>query len=203
MSKKNKDIIDEKLGIKHICINSALLTAQQRKRIYWVGKLVGDKYKQVMIEQPEDKGIVLKDILESGDTERLKSYCITATYSRACPRDYCEHGQRQLVFLGGIDGKDWARDGKKLSRNYSQGSRVYSSQGKSTTLSASSGGIGGKTGLYEIKDDMVRKLTPIECERLQGFPDNYSEGVSNTQRYKCLGNSFTLPVIKHIIANLI
>ncbi len=49
---------------------------------------------------------------------------------------------------------------------------------------------------------MVRKLTPIECERLQGFPDNYTEGVSQTQRYKALGNSFTVPVIKHILKSI-
>jgi len=48
---------------------------------------------------------------------------------------------------------------------------------------------------------MVRKLTPIECERLQGFPDNYTNYVSNNQRYKSLGNSFTVPVIKHILKN--
>jgi len=62
-------------------------------------------------------------------------------------------------------------------------------------------GLGSKTGLYEIKD-MVRKLTPIECERLQGYPEGYSEGVSQTQRYKALGNSFTVPVIKHILKEL-
>lgn len=47
-----------------------------------------------------------------------------------------------------------------------------------------------------------RKLTPIECERLQGYPDNYTEGISNTQRYKCLGNSFTVPVIEHILKGI-
>lgn len=45
----------------------------------------------------------------------------------------------------------------------------------------------------------IRKLTPIECERLQGFRDNYTEGISNTQRYKALGNSFPVPVIEHIL----
>jgi len=58
-----------------------------------------------------------------------------------------------------------------------------------------------KDSLVQIKD-MVRKLTPIECARLQGFPDNYCQGISNTQAYKCFGNSFTVPVIKHILQNL-
>ena len=59
-----------------------------------------------------------------------------------------------------------------------------------------------KDSLVAVKD-MVRKLTPIECERLQGYPDSYSECVSNSQRYKALGNSFTVPVIKHILKNIL
>ena len=47
-----------------------------------------------------------------------------------------------------------------------------------------------------------RKLTPLECERLQTVPDNYTEGVSNTQRYKMLGNGWTVDVIAHILANM-
>ena len=54
---------------------------------------------------------------------------------------------------------------------------------------------------YE-QDYKIRKLTPIECERLQGLPDNYTEGVSNTQRYKQLGNAFNVDVVAHIIKNL-
>jgi len=49
-------------------------------------------------------------------------------------------------------------------------------------------------------DSIIRKLTPIECERLQSLPDNYTEGVSNTQRYKALGNAFNKEVIKHILS---
>ena len=228
--------------IQPTMICSCKLTAQMRKRLYWVGRLVGGQYEQVIINQPEDKGIALKDILESGDTERLRSYCITATYSRACPEDYFNHGQRQLIFKSSVQIGKLGKGG--------QGNRVYHSSGKSICLSASSGGIGGKTGLYEIKGcamrgrnivdgkrkdilgskteqrlefrnddkinclttvskdslvavkDIVRKLTPIECERLQGYPDNYTEGISNSQRYKALGNSFTVPAIKHILNHI-
>ena len=49
-----------------------------------------------------------------------------------------------------------------------------------------------------IKDGRIRKLTPIECERLQGFPDNWTEGLSDSQRYKCLGNAVTTNVITEI-----
>ena len=84
------------------------------------------------------------------------------------------------------------------------GSRVYSVSGKSVCLLAN-GGVGAKTGLYKIDlpdgDYYVRKLTPLECERLQTLPDNFTNvGISNTQRYKCLGNAWTVDVIAHILS---
>ena len=87
-----------------------------------------------------------------------------------------------------------------------QGQRIYSVVGKSVTLSANGGGQGAKTGLYKIDlpdgDYIIRKLTPIEAERLQTLPDNYTAGISNTQRYKCIGNGWTVDVIAHILGGL-
>jgi DNA (cytosine-5)-methyltransferase 3A len=83
-----------------------------------------------------------------------------------------------------------------------QANRVYSTEGKSVTLSANGGGLGAKTGLYKTEDSMIRKLTPIECERLQSLPDNYTECVSNSQRYKCLGNAFNAQVISWILEHI-
>ena len=87
-----------------------------------------------------------------------------------------------------------------------QGQRIYSVRGKSVTLSAHGGGQGAKTGLYKIDlpdgDYIIRKLTPIEAERLQTLPDNYTAGISNTQRYKCIGNGWTVDVIAHILGGL-
>ena len=133
-----------------------------------------------------------------------------------------------------------------------QGNRVYSIEGKASTLSACGGGLGAKTGLYtaisgresrrrlddeghrkdgdetvpivrviETRDDeksstlttmtnhnlvvkpnTIRKLTPVECERLQCLPDNYTDCISNTQRYKCLGNAFNVDVVAHILTFL-
>jgi DNA (cytosine-5)-methyltransferase 3A len=79
------------------------------------------------------------------------------------------------------------------------GNRVYSPDGKTPTLLANGGGLSGKTGLYAI-EDKIRKLTPIECERLQGLKDNYTEGVAMTNRYKLLGNAFNVDVITHILS---
>jgi DNA (cytosine-5)-methyltransferase 1 len=83
-----------------------------------------------------------------------------------------------------------------------QGQRVYDPKGISTTLAAQAGGLGAKTGLYNI-DTKIRKLTPLECERLQGFPDNWTEGISDTQRYKCCGNAVSVPVVQDIISSLL
>jgi len=75
--------------------------------------------------------------------------------------------------------------------------RLYSTKGISRTIRSSAGGLGAKTGSYKTKLG-IRKLTPIECERLQGFPDNWSIG-SDSQRYKQLGNAVTVNVIEEII----
>ncbi|MEN6414401.1 MAG: DNA cytosine methyltransferase [Veillonellales bacterium] len=82
-----------------------------------------------------------------------------------------------------------------------QGQRVYDTQGISQQLTAQGGGWGAKTGLYMLNKN-IRRLTPKECERLQGFPDNWTEGISESQRYKCLGNAVSVPVVKEIIKRL-
>ncbi len=107
-----------------------------------------------------------------------------------------------LEFSHGLEEGRRLEDGKNLSRNYSEGSRVYKTTGKSATLTAQSkGGKGGYSGLYG--DELHwRKLTPLECERLQTVPDGYTEGVSNTQRYRMLGNGWTVDVIAHILTNM-
>lgn len=87
-----------------------------------------------------------------------------------------------------------------------QANRIYSVRGKSVCLSANGGGGGAKTGLYKVDlpdgDYIIRKLTPVECERLQTLPDNWTAGVSNTQRYKAIGNGWTVDVIAHILKGL-
>jgi len=185
MKKEDRDVISKEIGVEPIMIDAKLVSAQNRKRLFWTN-IKG-------IKQPKDRGIYLKDILEEGDTERLKSYAITATYSRANLQDYFYHGQRQLIFNKPVRVGKIGKGG--------QGDRIYSVDGKSVCLSANGGGRGPKTGLYEIKD-YVRKLTPIECERLQGLEDNFTEGISNTQRYKCLGNAFNVDVVTHILKNI-
>lgn len=225
MPKEAKQTITEALGVDPIMINAALVSAQNRKRLFWTNI--------PNIKQPEDRGILLKDILENGDCDRLKSYCIDANYHKGADwKQYKEKGRRQLIRVGYLN-------------QGGQGDRIYSPEGKSVNLSANGGGRGAKTGLYavgvasrtyprykqegvqrtkqiEVRNDekanamtsvsgdsmvmqntVIRKLTPLECERLQSLPDNYTEGVSNTQRYKALGNAFNCEVIKHILRVLV
>jgi site-specific DNA-cytosine methylase len=168
MKKTDKETISKVLGVEPVLINSSLVSAQQRKRLYWCN---------FPVSQPSDKKIYLKNILESGYTEKEKSYCLTKTYAGACPKDYFLKGQRQLIF------KDCT-----IKNNYLIE--------KEKTL------VNEQQFLNKMKK-YCRKLTPIECERLQTFPDNFTKGVSNTQRYKLLGNAFTVDVIAHILKEII
>ena len=92
---------------------------------------------------------------------------------------------------------------KELTKNMSMAYRVYDADGVSTTLRAVGGGVGAKTGLYQIPGASIRRLTPMECERLQGFTDGWTEGLSDTQRYKCLGNAVTTNVVCEIAKRLL
>ena len=186
MSKEDKAKITEMMGVEPILINSALVSAQQRKRLYWTN-IPG-------ITQPQDKGILLKDVLESGVAMDLKSRAIISSAGRTTEREYFKKQQGTMI-------AEPVRLGHFGSRD-NQCYRIYSIFGKSVCLNAGGGGGGAKTGLYKIDlpngDYTVRKLTPVECERLQTWPDGYSEGVSNTQRYKIIGNGWTADVIAHI-----
>jgi DNA-cytosine methyltransferase len=189
MSKEAKEIITKELGVEPIMINAALVSAQNRKRLFWTNI--------PNVIQPEDRGIFLKDILESGEADRLKSYCIDANYAKGANwKQYIEKGRRQLIRIGSLN-------------SGGQGDRIYSPRGnnkggkraldgKVPTLSSSSWEHNNKLSENEI----IRKLTPVECERLQSLPDNYTEGISNTQRYKALGNAFNVEVVAHILKGI-
>lgn len=192
-----KDEISKTLGVEPIMINSALVSAQNRKRCYWTNI--------PFTSFPEDKGILLKDVLESGVAWQNKAYCMTASYAGAVLYNTLERKQRTMVAepipINAYQGTDKSHYGKG-----GQGQRIYSVVGKSVTLSANGGGQGAKTGLYKIDlpdgDYIFRKLTPVEAERLQTLPDNYTVGISNSQRYKCIGNGWTVDVIAHILKGL-
>jgi len=220
MKKESKDIISEYLGFEPIEINSALVSAQNRKRLYWTNI--------PNVEQPEDNGIFLKDIIENGLIDRDKSYCVDANYfKRGNLKSNFSDCRRQLVFekphgwnKGGVQEKDkfgslrectngnyavydsqrCVQTGEADLNGFDCIKRTYDISGKCPTLTTMTGGHREpKITLSEMK---WRKLTPIECERLQTVPDNYTNYVSNAQRYKMLGNGWTVNVIVHIFKNI-
>lgn len=220
MPKEAKQIITDTLGVEPIMINAALVSAQNRKRLFWTNV--------PNVTQPEDKGIFLKDVIESNVEEAylvkdagkaiMKRISKSVTLRARDYKGFDNYGSTGIIKVGHFN-------------SGGQGDRIYSPVGKSVGLSALGGGRGAKTGLYAvalrnrgqgkkpelggdkansmttvqtdsmiIEDTQIRKLTPIECERLQGLPCGYTDGVSNSQRYKMLGNAFNVDVVAHILS---
>jgi site-specific DNA-cytosine methylase len=162
MKKEHEQVITEHMGVEPIRINSNLVSAQSRERLYWTN-IPG-------IEQPEDKGILVKDIIDyTGEHKTLPPKTI----------------QAQLYYA-----KNYKATGKAptLTRELAHG------WGKNITPKC----------YLEIKavTGEDRLFSPLECERLQTVPDNYSSVVSNTQRFNMLGNGWTVDVITHIFKNI-
>ena len=158
MKKEWEKIITDTLGVEPIAINSRLLTAQNRPRLYWTNI--------PNVVQPIDRGIVLKDILEDQVDEKFN------------------------LSDKAIDYMSRLRNGKPRWEYHTN-----PLNGKSACLTANM----YKGVPYGVIKELKRRLTPVECERLQSVPDNYTEGVSNTQRFKMLGNGWTIDVIAHIL----
>lgn len=176
MPKEDEETISKILGVQPILIDSAFFSAQSRKRLYWINFPVG-------VEQPNKKSCV-KDVLCSNveESNLIKEVVFNGNINKT-------ENKYKPVRIGTI-GKG------------GQGERVYSVYGKSVTISANGGGRGAKTGLYLI-DDCVRKLTPIETERLQTLPDNYTSCIkSNGKRIGLCGNGWTVDVISHILKHI-
>lgn len=195
MKKEYIDIISEYLGVEPILIDSQLVSAQRRKRLYWTNI--------PNIQQPMDKHIYLEDVVHSDAlVERDKAHAIIASIGRTTHREYFKKNQRQMVFLA-----------LELSNIYGgfkeKKPRVHLK--KSATIRAGQGGghipslvIEEKAKDFTLEEfkKCIRKVTPVECERLQTLPDDYTQGISNTQRYKCIGNGWTVDVIAHIFTGL-
>lgn len=211
---------EQALGkVNKYLINSALVSAQNRQRYYWTN-IEG-------VKQPEDRRILLKDIVEGGGVvDREKSYCIDASYFKGTNlKQYLTKSRRQIVFTFIPESKaDFIL--KLASLKHEIRKAVVK---KSIELPENieikvlpnqfiyTNHLGQNGTLYKDKcatlvtacsahvvteDFKIRKLTPIECERLQTLPDNYTAGISDTQRYKCLGNGWTVDVIAHIFKNI-
>ena len=269
MSKESQDVISKYMGCEPTKINSALLSAQSRNRLYWFVTYDWDlgKYVPIHIDQPQDKGIKLKDILEDlpfgeipqylannwsgvprGDRVKSidddKANCLTASMYKGQIPTFVKKPNPTMSKEGLM------HVGTANLKGHDSIKRVYSEEGKSPTLTTMGGGhrepkisMGrvvnrrldehgvrkdnqmdlSFTTKVEVREDDVsnclttvekdnvvvnrdeylwRKLTPLECERLQTMPDNYTNHVSKTQRYKMIGNGWTVDVIAHILSQI-
>lgn len=194
MKKEYKDVITERLGVEPVVINSNLVSAQNRYRLYWTN--ISDN-----IEQPEDKGILLKDVVQEQVDEKY----------------YIKGGR--LKWLNNF-GEVKVKDGyiafnpvkaKCLTvRAEPSWNCTYILQWPHGTNSGGYRAIDGKTPAmttsswesnnYLLSEGMVRKLTPEECEVLQTLPIGYTKCVADGHRYKALGNGWTVDVIAHILS---
>lgn len=160
MKQEYQDVISKELGVKPIAINSNLVSAQNRYRLYWTN-IEG-------VTQPEDKNIFIQAILE---TKVSSKYNLSETAKA------------------------------KLERYR----KNYTITGKSPTLTTE---LAHSTG-FNITPKLVeeigqdRRATPLECERLQTLPDNYTDCLSDTRRYHALGNGWTVDVIAHILKRMV
>jgi len=211
MTKEHRDTISKFLGVEPIYIDSALVSAQTRKRYYWTNI--------PYIFGPINQHITLRDIIQtegelknSEVDERMvtklgKAYCLTARYDGAVWWNSIERSQRTMIRIEDkvvfpeATKKGYAEagvgEGLDLSYPNSTTRRGRALKNKAHCLTT----ISPNQGIINEKYNW-RKLTPIECERLQTVPDNYTEGVSNAQRYKMLGNGWTVKVIEHILKNM-
>ncbi|KHO55030.1 MAG: DNA (cytosine-5-)-methyltransferase [archaeon GW2011_AR19] len=157
---------------------------QQRERIYIVGFRNDLGITDFQFPKPIYKKIFVKDILE--DDEKAKDCIVKRTDLKFWKRD--ETPSLKLIQIGQIN-------------NGGQGERIYSINGHAVTLSAYGGGVAGKTGAYFI-NGKIRRLTPRECARVQGFPEDFKIPVNKYQAYKQFGNSVSVPVVESIFKKI-
>lgn len=161
--------------VKPILIDSKLVSAQRRPRLYWTNI--------PNVKQPGDKGILFKDILDSNSSK----YELSDTLKNRFKQTHIDDGTKLVIGTTVIDGKIGQRD------------RVYGINNKIPTLTATD----YKQPKQVLVNGTLRKVTPLEFERLQTVPDDYTQGVSDTQRYKMIGNGWTVDVIAHIFKSLL
>ena len=217
--------ISKELGVEPVLINSTLVSAQNRQRLYWAGRRNPDgTYSQVAVEQPEDMGILLRDILESGVCWREKAYTLKANYFKSSVTNAMDGGHfpspmaAEPIIVNGMEsGKARTVDAHmgKLESNLVPRINnpnpakqqydciavpvpepVYEVRDGFITIKGKRYPIKLRDGFY-----IIRKLTVRECMRLQTVPDTYAFPVSDTQAYKMLGNGWTVDVIAHIMSH--
>jgi len=216
MGDKWEKILSKAIGVNPIEINSSLVSAQNRRRLYWTnigmipGGLFGDL--QSIIQQPKDKGILLKDVIEEDvDDKYFLSKKMIDTFTGNSKKMEMKGNGFRFSPIKDVEVKTktiTTKEGNRMDNNYISTPHDILDNGKTigkeikkahTLLSRDYKGFTtyGSNGV--VVNERVRRLTPVECERLQTVKDNYTDHVSDTQRYKMLGNGWTVDVISHIL----
>ena len=201
--------ITETFGFEAICINSALVSAQNRQRLYWVGKRNADgTYSKVDVRQPEDRGILLRDVLDGYEpvntTVYGKSQTLKAQYSNTNATNICCYnstygasGVAEPIRCFTLPREDGIQT---QSKQY----RVYNIDGKTTTLCAEGGGMGAKTGLYAVPLESGKELTENEMDYMvRGHSDrrwNHCQRPKQDEKAKCLVASISKGVPYNVCA---
>jgi DNA (cytosine-5)-methyltransferase 3A len=241
MSEKWEKILTQAIGINPIMINSSLVSAQNRKRFYWtnIGAEPDGFFGDLVckIQQPKDKKILLKDILESevdekyflsdkliagfGNKEEKKCNDIVVhnLQTRSADRPSLKNNKNAggSGHLSKSDGKTYCLDTGntqaveiKILDCYNNNIRTDGKVGTITQHCSRNGMTNGFKVIIEDKESVeiknvnsrIRRLTPTECERLQTVKDGYTNHVSDSQRYKMLGNGWTIDVISYIFSHI-
>lgn len=157
---------------------------QSRKRVYIVCFRKDLNIQNFEFPKPHEKHKYVEDILEKKDTEKYRI-------------------DRDDIVLNGVE-EEYVKRPLRIGivNKGGQGERIYSTKGKAITLSAYGGGVGAKTGLYR-DCGYIRKLTPRECARLQGFPDSFVIPNKDNVAYKQFGNSVVVDVLQEIIEKIV
>jgi len=201
MPEKDRWAITERLKVVPIMINADLVSAQCRKRFFWtnIPNVVLPEDKKIgihsILENPSDavwrgvsirgrlvgeKWVNKKDVRKDDKTSALTSSC-----------------SAKLALVGRLVNRRLDKDGNRHDGD----TAVPQTTVFEPRTDSKSGTLTGFTkDNMVLEETSVRQLTPIECERLMGLPDNYTEGIAKTARYKCIGNAFSVPVMRHILS---
>lgn len=213
-------------------LDTGWILPQHRERIYLVGRLGADRSAKIFPLTEGDFGAVIQERKAQSEGERLRGY-----HSRANTllERYYKDGSDNLIKVingahGGFGGSIQSIAPtlnasstksnvavlrlKEYTKGASQGSRVYSVDGISPTLNNSASGLGVQSPLIDLGDYDIRRLTPTECERLQGFPDSWTKyginpkngqvyELSDTARYQLMGNAITKTMAEVIFRKIL
>lgn len=204
MKDEHEAVITQYTGVNPIVINSALVSAQNRVRLYWTNigmvqlGLFGEWYPGIPL--PEDRGILLKDILE---TDVPKKYFLSQKMLEDITYGNKENGEIANLNKGGERGSVYGIDNKMsclTATDYKQPKQILID----ANYIVAEMGRGKNNGKAEsiLKGSRIRRLTVTECSRLQTIPDWYVWQCSDTQTYKMLGNGWNVETIIHILKYL-